>query len=345
MSARSWLCPTEDDRQRFLDMQGRLGPARAVTIACCVPVLLALSDDHRIWLIASLAAAMIAIVLLGARKLATRRRPELWVFTTTVLNIQAMLAVATVIAGGPRTMMSCMLVVPLLILGARFSTRGLVIGAPLSAALVLAVTLGVDPRYVVAHPLSVVVPLALIVITTAYLGPLVNSDARHRSEAMIDALTGLLNRRTLENRLAELFAQARVGGEPVGAIAFDVDHFKDINDRHGHAGGDRVLVELTASIRRRLRSFELLYRVGGDEFVLLLPGAAPADAVAVGESIREAVAETRPLGLVITCSVGVASLPAPGTARELLAAADAALYRAKRDGRNRVEADRPLRAA
>ena len=92
------------------------------------------------------------------------------------------------------------------------------------------------------------------------------SDVDHRTEAVIDGLTGMLNRRALDQRLHELTAQARITGQPIAVIAGDIDHFKRVNDEHGHAAGDAVLVEVAYRLRKALRAFDLAYRVGGEEF-------------------------------------------------------------------------------
>ena len=138
--------------------------------------------------------------------------------------------------------------------------------------------------------------------------------------------------------MAEIAQQAALTGQPVSFVACDLDHFKLINDEFGHATGDIVLREIADAMRRRLRTFELLYRVGGEEFLLVLPGGDERTAVAIAESLRVAVAEAHPAGRTITCSFGVAT--STGTEVRLASlwkASDIALYAAKRAGRNRVE--------
>jgi diguanylate cyclase (GGDEF)-like protein len=310
----SWLCPTLRDRERFLDMQEQLGLARAVTIVmgAVVGIAIAVSVGST-WAVVAVTGAMIAIAVIGGWRLERRQRPELWIFVSTVVNIQVMLA-------------------------ARFSTRGLAVGAPVSALLIVATTVGADPGYVTSNPEVLIVPLALVVCIAVYMGPLVVSDIRHRSESTLDQLTGLLNRRGLEARFAEVAEQAAPTGQAVSVVVADIDHFKRINDDHGHAVGDAVLRAIADEMRSHLRTFELLYRLGGEEFLLLLPGADGDDATAVAEALRAAIENLHPEGLAVECSFGVA------TARDgdvvfgpLVTAADDALYEAKRHGRNRVE--------
>jgi diguanylate cyclase (GGDEF)-like protein len=126
----------------------------------------------------------------------------------------------------------------------------------------------------------------------------------------------------------------------------DLDRFKLVNDNHGHATGDRVLQDLAYRLRKELRAYDLVYRLGGEEFVLLLLGASPDASLLTAEKICAAVAAGPMAGLDITISIGLAA-SAPGTAfvwDEVFARADAALYRAKAEGRNRVAADHPYGA-
>jgi two-component system, cell cycle response regulator len=161
--------------------------------------------------------------------------------------------------------------------------------------------------------------------------------------ALRDPLTGLANRRAFEDALARELARASAAGVPLAVVALDIDHFKRVNDAHGHAAGDAVLAAVAARGAAALRAGDLLARVGGEEFAALLPGASLAQARDVAERIRARIAEA-PIGaggaaLEITASLGCAAL-APDDADEgpLLARADARLYEAKRAGRNRVSA-------
>jgi diguanylate cyclase (GGDEF)-like protein len=121
-------------------------------------------------------------------------------------------------------------------------------------------------------------------------------------------------------------------------VAGDLDHFKFVNDKWGHAVGDVVLSQVARAMRRRLRTFELLYRTGGEEFLLVLPGATEKDALGIGEQLRTAVEQEERGGVHITCSFGVATLRGrEATLESLMEASDTALYAAKARGRNRVE--------
>jgi len=171
--------------------------------------------------------------------------------------------------------------------------------------------------------------------------------ARHAAQT--DALSGALNRRALETRLAAAFEDARRHHEPMSLLFLDLDHFKDINDRYGHAVGDRCLRAIIEPIQAELRATDVVGRWGGEEFLVLLPGASAADARRVAERIRERIAslqvesEAGPVSFTTSVGVGcrVTGMYAP---EDLVAAADRALYGAKRAGRNRVVVDEDLRS-
>lgn len=165
--------------------------------------------------------------------------------------------------------------------------------------------------------------------------------AEFAESAERDPLTGLGNRRHLARRCAELLPAAEREGRPLAVAQLDVDHFKRINDVHGHAAGDRVLVSLAQLLRDNTRNRDVLVRHGGEEFVLVMPGMTLEGAAEVCERLRDCVAshswvEAVDGGLSVTVSIGLAAVP-PYDVGKLLQRADEALYRAKRDGRNRVE--------
>jgi two-component system cell cycle response regulator len=161
--------------------------------------------------------------------------------------------------------------------------------------------------------------------------------------AVTDGLTGLHNRRYLERHLATLVQQAVAREKPLSLLLLDIDHFKRINDTYGHAAGDAVLREFSRRVRKAIRGIDLACRMGGEEFVVVMPDTDAALAALVGERLRHKIAG-EPFaigdgneGLTVTVSVGACSLTSQSdTADELMVSADAALYRAKREGRNRV---------
>jgi len=153
--------------------------------------------------------------------------------------------------------------------------------------------------------------------------------------AETDPLTGLFNRRAAMGRLDA--AIRATGRGPLSLVLIDLDHFKAINDRHGHATGDRVLCHFAAAGRSRLRVQDVFARIGGEEFMVLMPGTAAAEAASAVERLRRHVArEAAAAGSAYTFSAGVAEYGG-GTAEQLFDRADDALYRAKHCGRDRVE--------
>jgi two-component system, cell cycle response regulator len=163
--------------------------------------------------------------------------------------------------------------------------------------------------------------------------------------ALTDPLTGLHNRRYMETHLKALTEQARIAGRPLSVLFADVDNFKSINDTHGHDAGDNVLRELAARFRRNTRNIDLACRVGGEEFIIVMPDTEMERALQVGERLRAAIAAERfhangDTLLEVTASVGIATLDGPfDTPEGLIKRADQALFIAKRGGRNRVVAD------
>jgi diguanylate cyclase (GGDEF)-like protein len=166
---------------------------------------------------------------------------------------------------------------------------------------------------------------------------------RVRSElqrlAMYDTLTDIFNRRAFMELAGRESARSQRSHEPFAVLMMDLDHFKRVNDRHGHQAGDRVLRAFAAVLKRGVRTADLVCRYGGEEFCALLPDTGRAEATAIAERIRAAAAE-KPLAglpLPVTVSIGVGLCKGDGcTLEEMITRADEALYRAKRTGRNRV---------
>jgi diguanylate cyclase (GGDEF)-like protein len=331
----SLFCEDESTRRRMLDMEHHLRPARVVLFAVLAATLVVLGPSIGWWPLAPLGVVVITFSL-ADRMVQRSIRPE-YCFMAAWAFAQAMIGMSVVLTGGARSLFLPWLAIPAATLSARFNTRGVVAGVVWTAAIMIVVTLGVDPAAIEQTPARLLVPLTLLAGVTLLSTALMHSDVKHRAAAAIDPLTGLFNRQALTLRAAELVEQARVTQTPLAVMIGDLDHFKHVNDRHGHLVGDDVLREVSNTLRTTLRTFDYIYRYGGEEFVILLPGNEQADAVATAERLRVAVAGANPAGLGITMSFGVGVNEGhEAELDDLLTAADRALYCAKADGRNCV---------
>jgi diguanylate cyclase (GGDEF)-like protein len=189
------------------------------------------------------------------------------------------------------------------------------------------------------HP-SIAAALLSLTLALAAIARIAMLQARLRAltaQAVTDPLTGAFNRRQMYIALAAAVERRQRAIERASILLVDVDRFKDINDAFGHAEGDRILKALVTLVAARFRKLDLVFRIGGEEFVLLLAGARFADAFHVAEELRGLVREA---GLMpewpLSVSIGVAEVEPQQSVEAWLADADAALYRAKRAGRNRV---------
>jgi diguanylate cyclase (GGDEF)-like protein len=184
----------------------------------------------------------------------------------------------------------------------------------------------------------------MVMITLGSLGFILmikeRADRKVRKLALTDPLTGVLNRRAFMDHAEQELAFAQRNRLPMSVIMLDVDHFKAINDRHGHLVGDLVLVNLTRHLSRRLRAQDVIGRYGGEEFCVLLPGTSDSGVHTAAESLRQVIASTALVeDISVTISLGISVyMPSRNHANidfsALLESADNALYQAKREGRN-----------
>jgi diguanylate cyclase (GGDEF)-like protein len=336
----SWVIDDpEVERLRQVENERLLRPVLAVSLASLL-VSIGLSipyypaDVGRTML--GILACMLSSIILLRRWVAASERPTLWILVQGLVAT-SMIAIAVGVTGGLDSPGVPLIAFNVALAGTRLR------GVPLSIAFVFAVgaisvscaVAGPAPAGVAAGRIAawIAVLVGLAGITTR----LAHSERSARGSAVLDLLTGLLNRSALEARLCELQPQVALTGLPVSVIMCDLDGFKQVNDTLGHAAGDRVLEQATYAMRKSLRSFELVYRLGGDEFVVLLPGCELADALSLAERLREAVAECRPLDQPVTLSAGVTSSRGHAVDfNELLREADSLLYAAKQAGRNCV---------
>jgi diguanylate cyclase (GGDEF)-like protein len=333
----SWICRNEFERARFMDLHSRLLRANnAILLVLIAAIVTALPFvSGRLGVIP--AAAGMVLFSAIQRKARDFARPELWVFGA-LLGAEALIVLAISAHAGAATPAMAMLCWPVAGLAGRFPNRASRIGTGYALVLVSAVILIEDREVVMHDPLALSLLLVAILSVHTVSTVLRDSDVEHRGAAILDPLTGMLNRSALVNRTSEIEDQSRLTGEPVAVILLDLDRFKLVNDTRGHATGDTVLREVAYRLRKELRAYDLVYRLGGEEFVVLLLGGTPAAACATAEQLRAAVAAEPIVGLELTVSVGLAASPR-GTAfvwDDVFNRADAALYRAKAEGRDRV---------
>jgi diguanylate cyclase (GGDEF)-like protein len=331
----TWLCPTPFDRTRLLDMESRLTGARSVMYGSIGVALVLCGPSLGWWILVPLAVAVVAYLILQPR-IAASERPEYFV-AATVAIAQLMIGVGIALTGGPTSPAIPLLLLSIVTLPARFGTHGVQAGVAATLSIMLAATFGIDPSGFVDHPQQVLIAAAALIGLAVFGDGLMRAEVESRSTSSQDTLTGLLNRKALAAHFAELAKQAEMSGRSVCMVLMDLDHFKSINDEHGHARGDAVLRDAAEVMRNHLRSFELVYRVGGEEFLVLMPGVDRQGGRIVADRLRTALEQARPGGMQLTASFGVAM--ATGTAvgfEAMFDSADKALYRAKDEGRNRV---------
>ena len=333
------LAEMRDDarRERLLDMQVRLRPYRTACFAILALALASASSEVGWWWVVPLGAGFAGFVV-ADRFMRNSSHPGLWAATAWGI-LPFLLADAVVTTGGGASPVLMWFALPAVTLGARFSPRGMIIGTAYILALLLGSTYGLDYASASAHHKDVVAAVALVLSTVILSGALVESDRAHRRRSTLDPLTGLFNRNALEQRLAELDGQPSNEEEGLShaLLLCDLDHFKRVNDMLGHAAGDAVLQDVAYTMRATLRAGDSIYRVGGEEVLVILPGADEGAAMEIAERLRQAVRRRRPVGVAVTVSVGVAvSRPDAVDTDDLVARADAALYEAKAGGRDAV---------
>ena len=332
-------------RERLLDMEGRLARVRLRAFAVIALALIASGPWIGFGFLIPL-AVIGAVFAVTDRFVRKAQRPERWAALGWGFAPVA-IAVAVAFTGGSESAIFASGALPIVPLGARFESRGVRLGVAFTLALLLGVSLAVDYQGVLDDPSRLICGFGLVLAVAILTDAATQSEREHRRGAVMDPLTGLLNRSALAQRFDELEQQAHQHGDaPLGFLIADIDHFKAINDEHGHPAGDAVLKDAAYEMRKALRAFDLIYRVGGEEFVVLLPGADLAKTIEVGERLRAAVAEAAPSGIRVTLSAGAAAATGRDVRfAELYAEADAALLRAKRGGRDRVEAATALMPA
>lgn len=318
------------DRLAELDRQ-YLKPNVAIAAAIALLSVLLFHDDN--WALVFWSSAPLISAIVGFAFL--RRALGISRWTVLHLGIASIAVTATTqLTGGAASPLFLWIPAIGLLWVTHFpETAWSLIVAPLSSAAVIGLDWSATGQ--ATETVTVTNALLISVLIPVFALRLVANELHHRQQAVIDHLTGCLNRHALATRSVELQQQIDLTGEPVGVVTFDIDHFKKINDLHGHNVGDSTLQDLSYAVRKNLRRFELFYRLGGEEFLVLLAGADEAQTFAMAERIRETAASIDVQGRQISVSCGIAVAKADTSLDDAMQQADTAMYQAKRAGRNR----------
>jgi diguanylate cyclase (GGDEF)-like protein len=341
---QAWLCPTPAHRARVREAGARIGKARLVIAGSIGVGVLAAAPWLGWWTVLIFAPVGIHLVTVE-HWLQRSARPELIAFSS-LMAMLGVFALSAALTGGPTSPVLPWAVLIPAMATIRFRLEVGLALAGLAAVVIVGVGFASDPQLALDNPVPMIAAVVMVANIVGVCVALMWGELEHRDLAVLDPLTGLLNRASLDSRAAEIEQQAALTSGPVSVVILDLDYFKQINDEHGHDRGDAVLRDAAEEIRNALRSFELVYRIGGEEFLLLLPGVDLEEGVAIAERVRSAVADARPGDLHLTLSAGVATASGSEVRyRHLFREADAALLQAKRDGRDRlVTASAPLAA-
>lgn len=305
---------------------------RLIAAVTAIPLLAIYQKDN--FLVLTILIAGLALFSVVAA-LAARRFPSSTVAANVGWPVALGVTVAIVaISGGSNSPLWVLMVFPMIGAVSRF--KGGVSAAALAVIVIsAAVIAALTPGAGAGQNVLMVFSLAVLGLAMWMVG---ERDVRLHREVVLDPLTELFNRHHLSGRLAELDITLERAGGMVAVITADLDFFKLVNDEYGHARGDAVLRDVAYMLRENIRENDVAFRAGGEEFVLILPGAEQKTAHAIAERVRQAVEQGRPGDLHVTISCGVASARAADgiDMNGLMISADRALYVAKRGGRNRV---------
>src|SRR5215207_11344295 len=248
-------------RERLLDMETRIGVFRRRAFVVLALALLASGPWIGFWFLIPLAAALVASTI-ADRLVRTRTHAHRWAAAGWGIS-GVMIAGSVALTGQAGSPAVMWMALPAVTLGARFELRGVLFGVGFLIALLLLSTVALDLQAVLDRPDRLIFPMALVIATAIFSGATQASDREHRRDAVLDPLTGLLNRSAMLNRFEELEQLAGHGEHAsLGVLVADLDHFKRINDEHGHLAGDAVLKDVAYALRKALRAFDLVYRIG-----------------------------------------------------------------------------------
>lgn len=333
----SWIARDASERARTMALHARFLRVNRVMLillaVCLAPAIFIVERP-----VLTLALATFGFVQYGVLQVVAprRERPEVWLFWS-LMTATACIAAGVTASGLAGVGALGLLLWPASGLASRFPTRVVVVGTAVTLAFMVAGFALGAPQILSETPVVVSGFVGVTIAVVANVSVLRLSDVAHHTAATLDPLTGLPNRVALRARADALEAQA---GDHDGAalILLDLDRFKRINDEHGHQAGDDVLAAFGTVLAEAVRGDDLAYRLGGEEFAILVPGLGLEGATDLAQRLLHTVRRAELAGHHVTASAGVGVTPAgePVSWKRLFAEADAALYRAKGDGRDRV---------
>ncbi|MBJ7469645.1 MAG: GGDEF domain-containing protein [Solirubrobacteraceae bacterium] len=330
-----WLAPSTIDRERAREMTGTVGRIRlaAVPLMAAYCLVAWRSGQGEAWWL--LALAVVTVLQLLLRVTATNEARAVVLGLASLLLGAGWLGAAAALTGGVDSPFVVWMLFVVAVSPLGMSHRGHLLACGWMLACLAGVA-ATDPTGLRNDPLLVLAVMSLAVVLVPVGTRLIELDAAQRRALWRDPLTGALNRAALERRHSTLSED----GAGQTLIVFDLDRFKAINDMRGHPFGDRALQEAARVAADTVRDHDSVFRLGGEEFAILLAGADPERAWLVAERVRCAIRDARVDGVLVTASFGVASAGAdrvPVSLPDLYEQADRAMYRAKEAGRDRVE--------
>ncbi len=338
MGVHSLILRSDAERRRFIDVRQRLRLVAPAVVG--------------VYLIAGLTGALtygwapLVPVAIGAgvyglvwQRMSRLDHPEI-ALMATVLLAELSLAAAIALVPGAHAYVLPVLIMPVALAAAIFPSRVMTFVISFAAALTVAVAFAFGAHEVTQAPPVLMLPLVVLIIVAVALSALRDLDIATRQSAIVDELTGVLNRRTIMRCLDEEIARVRRSGQAASAALIDLDFFKRINDTFGHPAGDEALRTFALNVGANIRLTDRFGRYGGEEFLLVLPETELALAQVMLDRLRLTIGDVNwgaiADGLALSMSAGLCEVRGDDCAETILARADAALYRAKDAGRNRV---------
>ncbi|MDE3069338.1 MAG: GGDEF domain-containing protein [Acidobacteriota bacterium] len=335
----NWLVRDDLQRRQLLELSHLLREKAKVVYLAGFTVG-GLAAFHYGWWIILAPLVMAILYVVVETRIDRFSHPE-YALGLAWIGFQGSFAISGLSAAHPMIFGSPLFMQLIITSAAVFPMRGVLVGIALTTAMLLVVGFVEDAALLLAAPGIVGFDFALLLFIGLLGAVTGRSTVAYRDLAIVDPLTGLFNRGALAVRAAELAQRPATMSAPVAVVVADIDGFKQLNDQHGHAFGDRVLAAVGERIRQSLRAFESAYRIGGEEFLVLLDDVDPQRARAIADRLRSEIARTPIDSVTVTASFGFATSERGERFdyEAVFLRADAAMYDAKRSGGNRLSID------